>query len=110
MERKAYLQLAAIKAKSLVNNQLIRITPDERYYVYRDNEGRLYIGQCLTFGIKGEETAGAAFFPNREEFKQINSKGIAIGFWQKFMPNRAEAIAHGVNEQSLGKWKAAKKG
>jgi hypothetical protein len=96
MERKEYIKLAATKAKTLNNGQMIRITANERYFIMRDKDGKLYIGQALNMGIEGETTKGEPFFAGRQEYtQQRTSDNKIIGYWQRFMPTKGEQIAHG---------------
>lgn len=110
MERKAYLQLAATKAKNLKPGQMIRITAGEKYFVMRDVDGKLYIGQSFVMQIEGETSATyTPFFEKRPSLPQYrDSDGALMGYWQKFMPNREEASKHGVNPDTLAKWKVKK--
>lgn len=113
MERKAYLQLAATKAKTLGNGQVIRITAEGKYYIFRDNNGKLYIGQYFGFNLTGQTPENYTdFFPNRKRVIQVkdSNPNVVLGYWQKYMPTTEEAIKHGVSEQTLAKWKAARKG
>jgi hypothetical protein len=95
MERKAYIKIAAEKAKTLGNSQMIRITAEGRYFIMRDADGKLYIGQPLNMGIEGETVKGLPFFAGRQEYEQQSVNKEIVGYWQRFMPTKGEQIAHG---------------